>query len=103
MRILVLFNLRKDVDSADYEAWSVSEDCPTVRSLPSIDAFRVYALTGLLMGDGKPPFAYAEIIDVGDAEGFGRDVATPRMQAIAAKFQAFADNPLFITTREIGA
>lgn len=103
MRILVLFNLRKDTDPAAYEAWAASEDCPTVRGLPSIESFRVHALTGLMMGEGQPPFAYAKIIDVGDAEGFGRDVASPRMQPIAAKFQTFADNPLFITTREIGA
>ena len=103
MRILVLFHLRNGVDPEASEAWAASEDCPAVRSLPSIDSFRVHALTGLLMGEGEPPFAYAEIIDVGDQEGFGKDVSSPRMQAIAAKFQAFADNPLFINTREIGA
>lgn len=103
MRILVLFNLRTGVDPAEYEAWATSTDAPTVRGLASIDGFRVHALTGLLMGTGTPPFAYAEVIDVADPVQFAADVATPQMQAIAARFQKFADTPLFLTTREVGA
>lgn len=103
MRVVVLFNLRPGVDPAAYEAWAAGTDAPTVRGLPSIAGFRVHALTGLLFGEGTPPFQYVEVIDIGDPERFGADVATPAMQAIAAQFQTFADNPLFLTTREIGA
>jgi REDY-like protein HapK len=103
MRIIVLFNLRPGTDPSAYEAWAASTDAPTVRALPSIDGFRVHALTGLLFGEGTPPFAYCEVVDVADMDRFGRDVSTPAMQAIAAQFQAFADNPLFLTTREVGA
>ena len=103
MRIFVLFNLRPGVDPATYEAWAASSDAPTVRGLPSIDGFRVHALTGMLFGDAKPPFQYCEIIDINDMDAFGRDVATPAMGEIAAKFQTFADTPMFLTTREIGA
>ena len=103
MRIIVLFNLRPGVDPAEYEAWAASVDAPTVRALPSVAGFRVHALTGLLMGQGTPPFAYVEVIDVADPGGFGTDVATPEMQQIAAAFQRFADQPLFLTTREVGA
>jgi hypothetical protein len=103
MRIVVLFNLKPGVDPAAYEAWAASEDAPAVRALPSVAGFRVHALTGLMSGDGAPPFQYVEVIDVADPEGFGRDIATPAMQAVAARFRAFADAPLFLTTREIGA
>lgn len=102
MRVVVLFNLRPGVDPADYEAWAASTDAPTVRALPSVAGFRVHALTGRLFGEGALPFQYVEVIDIADAERFGPDVSTPRMQAIAAQFQAFADDPLFLTTREIG-
>jgi len=102
MRILVLFNLKNGVDPAEYEAWAAGTDVPTIRGLPSIDSFRVHALTGLLMGEGKPPFAYAEVIDVADPDQFGADVSTPGVKAIAAQFQKFADNPVFLTTREVG-
>ena len=103
MRIIVLFNLRPGVDPAVYEAWATATDTPAVRGLPSVAAFRVHALTGLLMGDGPPPFAYAEVIDVADPARFGPDVSSPAMQAVAAQFRQFADAPLFITTREVGA
>ena len=103
MRIYVLFNLREGVDAKAYEDWATSVDAPTVRALPSIADFRVHALTGLLMGEGKPPFQYVEVIDVADPEAFGSDVASEEMQKISAQFRAFADNPLFLTTRALGA
>ena len=101
MRIIVLFNLRPGVDPATYEAWARTSDSPTVRGLPSIADFRVHALTGLLMGSGAAPYEYIEVIDVADPDQFSRDIATPAMQVIAAAFQQFADDPLFITTREV--
>ena len=103
MRIIVLFHLRPGVDPAEYEAWAASVDAPTVRALPSVAGFRIHALTGLMMGQGTLPFAYVEVIDVADPGGFGTDVTTPEMQQIAAAFQRFADQPLFLTTREVGA
>lgn len=101
MRIVVLFNLKPGVDVAEYESWAAGRDAPTVRSLPSIARFDVAAMTGLLMGDGTPPYQYVEIIDVADMDQFGRDIATEAMGKIAAEFQSFADAPLFITTRKV--
>mgnify|MGYP000668011295 CR=1 FL=1 len=48
MRLLVLFNLKPGVSPEDYEHWAKTRDMPTVRSLPSIDDFRAYRVTGLL-------------------------------------------------------
>lgn len=103
MRIVVLFNLKDGAVREDYEAWARSRDIPTVNALGSVDSFRVHQMTGLMMGDGKPPFDYIEIIDVADPDGFGPDISTEKMQAISAEFQQFADSPLFITTRELEA
>lgn len=102
MRIIVLFNLKPGVPAAEYEAWARSRDIPAVRALPSIAGFDVAAVTGLLIGDGTPPYAYVEVIDVADMDQFGKDVATEMMQAVAAEFQRYADNPLFLTTRDVG-
>lgn len=101
MRIIVLFNLRPDADPAAYEHWARTTDIPGVRALGSVSDFRVYRMTGLLGGDAAPPFAYAEIIDVADMDRFGADVASPAVQKVAAEFQTFADQPLFITTEEL--
>ena len=103
VRIIVLFNLRQGVDPTVYEAWAASTDAPTVRALPSVAGFAVHALTGLLLGNGAVPLQYVEVLDVADMNQLGTDISTPAMQAISAQFQIFADNPIFLTTREVGA
>lgn len=102
MRIFVLFNLKPNVDVKAYEDWATSTDIKVVRGLASIEAFRVHAATGLLGSDRTPPYQYVEVIDVADMDSFGKDVASETMQRVSAEFQTFADNPVFIMTRELG-
>lgn len=103
MRVIVLFNLKPDVAPADYEDWARTRDIPGVRSLPSVDDFTVLRTTGLL-GSGTPaPYAYVEIIEIADMQGFWTDVATEASQAIAAEFKQWLDGePVFMTTEELG-
>lgn len=98
MRILVLFNLKPGADPAAYEAWARATDIPGVRALKSVDDFQVYRATGLFGSDAKPPYAYFEVIDVNDVDAFVEDVSSDAVQKVAAEFQKFADNPLFVTT-----
>jgi hypothetical protein len=99
-RIIVLFNLKPGQSAADYEAWAKAKDLPTVNGLGSIAGFEVFRSAGLLMGEGKPPYDYIEIIDVADMDKFGAEVSTPTMEAIAAEFGAFAD-AVFIMTEKL--
>jgi REDY-like protein HapK len=101
MRIIVLFNLLPGIGAAAYVEWAKKRDLPTVRALPSVDDFQVYRATGLLGSDATPPYAFIEIIDVGDMEGFGKDVASAAVQAVAAEFQTFADTPVFMLTEAL--
>jgi REDY-like protein HapK len=101
MRIIVLFNLLPGVGPAAYEEWAKKRDIPAVRALPSVDDFQVYRATGLLGSDAKPPYAFIEIIDVADMEGFGKDVASAAVQAVAAEFRTFADTPVFMLTEAL--
>ena len=94
--VIVLFNLKPGTDVAAYEAWARETDLATVRTLPSIGAFDVYKTSGLMGSDDPSPYAYVEVIDVKDMDQFGKDVATEVMQKVAAEFQGFADNPMFI-------
>lgn len=98
-RIIALFTLKPGVEAAAYEAWAQTRDMPTVRGLASIAGFEVFAATGVL-GEGRAPYDYIEIIDVADMAAFGSDVASQTMQKIAAEFAAMAD-VVFITTRRV--
>jgi uncharacterized protein (TIGR02118 family) len=94
--VLVMFNLKEGVSAEEYEIWARDVDAPTVRGLPSVDSFTVLRAARMLMGDGTPPYAYTETIEVNDLDTFGTDVQTQEMQAVSAQFQQFADDPVFV-------
>ena len=99
--LIVLFNLKSDADVAAYENWAKTTDLPTAGGLPSVDSFELFKTQGLLMSEDVPPYQYVEIIKVNDMEQFGKDVSTETMQKVAAEFQGFADNPLFMLTEQL--
>ena len=101
MRVVALFNLKSGVDVAAYEDWARSRDLPGMRALPSIDDFRVYRTSGLLGGDGNAPFAYVQIIDIADLDGFGTDITAEASRQVAREFADYADGPVFMLTEQI--
>ncbi|MBL8327878.1 MAG: hypothetical protein JNJ71_03430 [Rubrivivax sp.] len=98
--LIVLFNLKDAAQQAAYERWAREVDLPTAGSLPSVDRFEVLKASGLLTG-GPSPYQYVEILRINSMEQLGKDVGTPSMQSVAAQFQAFADNPLFLITESL--
>ena len=96
--VLVLFNLKHGVSRTEYEDWAKTIDLPTVNDLESVDRFEVLRATGLLMGEGDPPYQYFEILRVNDMQMLGEDIASETMQQISNQFQSFADNPIFVLT-----
>jgi hypothetical protein len=101
-RIIALFNLKKGVTVAEYEAWAKRVDLPTVNALESIDSFRVFKSVGLLGSEARPPYQYVEVIDVKDMDVFGQDIGDAKMQKVAAEFRALATDITFILTEELG-
>ena len=99
--IIVLFNLKSGVSQSDYEEWAKETDLKTVRALNSIDRFDVFQSMGLLGSDTKPPYEYVELLEVNDMDVFAKETSTDTMAAVAGQFQALADNPLFILTKNI--
>ena len=101
--LIVLFNLRSGQSEADYEKWAREIDIPTASSLRSVNDFHVYRAEGIFGSDTKPPYRYIEIIDVSDPAKLGEDVGnSPAMADVSAKFQEFADNPVFMVTEQFG-
>ncbi|QOY62687.1 REDY-like protein HapK [Lysobacter sp. H21R4] len=99
--VIVLFNLKPGASAADFEQWAREHDVPTVNALSSMDSFEVLRSKGLLIGEGKPPYEYIEILRVPDMAAFAADLSAPQVQAGAAQFQQFADNPIFILAESI--
>ena len=100
-RIVVLFNLKPQVDASEYEEWARSTDIPIVNALSSVSSFTVHRSSGLLGSDAAPPYQYVEVIDVSDMETFGGEVGTDTMRQVAAEFQRFADQPQFLLTEDL--
>jgi len=99
-RLIALFNLRPGIAPADYEHWAKTVDLPTVNALPSIEKFEVFKVTGKLGSPDAAPYEYAEIIDINDMATFGQDIATEKMQAVAAEFGRLAET-VFLTTEPL--
>lgn len=99
--IVVLFNLKPETVVAEYEDWARSVDLPTVRRLPGCTGFDVLATQGLLNGDPDAPYRYVELIHIDDMDAFRGAVGTPEMQAIAAQFQGYAMDPVFMVTESV--
>jgi len=99
-KIIVLFNLKPGVSVADYEAFARDTDLPIVRKLPSVNRFDILKAEGLL-GGGKAPYQYIEILDIKSIEQLGQDISTETMKKVAASFQGFTDNPQFIVTTDL--
>jgi REDY-like protein HapK len=98
--LIVLFNLKDASAHAAYEKWAQTTDVPNVKGLSSVDDFKVYRLTGILGTDQPAPYAYCEVIDINDMNGLFADISTDTMKQVAAEFQAFADNPMFIVSEQ---
>jgi len=99
--IVALFNLKPGVDPETYEAWARRVDLPTVRRLGSILEFDVLRSAGILGGDQAAPYQYVELLKIASLDRFMEDTSTEQMQAVAAEFQDFADNPVFVRTKGI--
>ena len=98
--LVVLFNLKNEAAKDAYEHWAKTTDVPTVKNLSSVNDFRVYRMGNLMGTEEKGPYQYCEIIDVNDMEKLGAEVGTEIMQKVAAEFQEFADNPIFIVSEQ---
>jgi hypothetical protein len=99
--IVVLFNLKAGASIADYETWAKAKDMPTVKSLQSVDDFKVLRMGNLLGSEAPSPYQYCEIITVNNMDAFFADLGSEAVQAGAKAFNEFADSPMFIVANEI--
>lgn len=99
--LIVMFRLRPGTDRAAYEAWARNTDLPVVRGLDSVAGFDLHRIHGLFGSEDRAPYEYVEVIEIGDEQRFGDELATATMQRVAAEFRAFADAPVFMRASRI--
>ncbi|MEO3827454.1 hypothetical protein [Actinomadura sp. B10D3] len=76
--------LHPDADPAEFEAWVRDVDYATCPDLPSVQAFDV------VRAPGGRPGRYFEIIRVGSAAEFEKDMRTPAFRRLETAFSTMA-------------
>jgi hypothetical protein len=100
--LIVLFNLKEGISETDYLQFARELDVPTVKSLKSVHEFELFKASGLFGSDSPPPYQYFEVITFNSVDELVFDMGKePKMADIPAKFQTFADNPIFILTDKV--
>ncbi len=89
--MIVLVNLKEGVSPEDYERWILDSYAPAVRSLPSVEDWRNYRVSGLLGSDAAPPYRYVVTLEVSDPGHLGRDMQGEEMQRLFPELHELAD------------
>ena len=99
--LVVLFNLKDSASQEAYEKWAKTTDVPAASSMSCVDSFKVFKLGTIMGTDNISPFQYCEVLEINDMTKLGEEVTSKTMQKVAAEFQEFADNPMFIISEQI--
>jgi hypothetical protein len=89
--MVVLVNLKERVSPEDYERWILSSYAPAVRSLPSVEDWRNYRVSGLLGSDAAPPYRYVVTLEVSNPGHLGRDMQSEEMRRLFSELHELAE------------
>ena len=89
--MIVLVNLKEGVSPEDYERWILDSYAPAVRSLPSVEDWRNYRVSGLLGSNAAPPYRYVVTLEVSHPGHLGRDMQGEEMQRLFSELHELAD------------
>ncbi|WP_350288878.1 hypothetical protein [uncultured Croceitalea sp.] len=99
--LVVLFNLKSDASKEAYEQWAKTTDVPTASNMASVDSFKIFKLGNIMGTANTSPYEYCEVLEINDMVKLGEEVGSDAMKKVAAEFQSFADNPMFIISEQI--
>ncbi len=90
-RIFVLHSLRPGVEPADYETWLRTVNMPIARRLEPVERVTMTRVSGLLMGEGEPPYQYVETLDVTDLDAYLAVLGDPELAQQSEEFARYVD------------
>jgi hypothetical protein len=84
--------LKPGAEAAAYEQWVRNTDYRLAQGIDCIEHYRVHKLTGLVEGEGKPPFDYIEVLKVRDLEAYRKALREdPAIRQIIDEIGQFVD------------
>lgn len=99
--LIVLFNLKDNQARDAYEQWAKNTDVPTASSMTSVDSFKVFKMGNIMGTEETSPYQYCEVLEINDMAKLGEEAGSETMKKVAAEFQSFADNPMFVISEQI--
>jgi hypothetical protein len=97
--MVVLVNLKEDVDPEAYERWLSERYVPAVLELPSVDEWRGYRVGGLAGADGEPPYQYIVAVEINDLEQLGKDMESEQVQTLLGELGRYVEVMQLMTER----
>jgi hypothetical protein len=97
--MIVLVNLKEDVAPEAYERWLDERYVPAVLTLPSVDEWRGYRVSGLAGADGKPPYQYIVAVEINGLDQLGKDMESERVQTLLGELGRYAEVTQLMTER----
>jgi hypothetical protein len=97
--MIVLVNVKDDVDPEEYERWLDERYVPAVLGLPSVDEWRGYRVGGLAGADGGPPYQYIVAVEINDLEQLGKDMEGEQVQTLLGELGGYAKVTQLMTER----
>ena len=88
--MIVLVQLKRGVEPADYERWVLESYAPAVKELSSVSGWRNHRVTGLLGSEEDPPHEYVVTLEVENLARLGEDMAGRRMRALISELHGYA-------------
>jgi hypothetical protein len=76
-RVFFLTHLRPGVDPAEYEKFLVEYDYPKTMELLPVSAYKATRIEGRAVSEGDVPYAYIEVLDIDDLEGYRTAFGNP--------------------------
>ncbi|MCW3006102.1 MAG: hypothetical protein JWP17_728 [Solirubrobacterales bacterium] len=89
-RVFFLTHLRPGVDPQEYEQFLRDVDYPRTKELLPVSSYQATRIEGRAVSEGDAPYAYIEILDIDDVEGYRTAFANPTPEIAELIQQVFS-------------
>jgi len=96
-RVFTFYNLRPDVDVAEFLAWSRTVDQPTCARMPACHRFDVFLAK--VEVDGKPTYRVIEDIEVESWDKWQETLTSEAFSQVSTEWPLYADESSLVSVQ----